>query len=129
MSITVQELIAEQGWKPGKGMSAFDDASNYMGEDYSDCVVGPSQTRDSGSLEQDADAIAFLYRDEVYDPGTHDRGVSEVIVAKQPLASVATSHDCAVPVVAPRMLASAGVAHRFVPSMTPVMPSLDPLQV
>ena len=52
MSITVQELIAEQGWKPGKGMSAFDDASNYMGEDYSDCVVGPSQTRDSGSLER-----------------------------------------------------------------------------
>jgi replicative DNA helicase len=34
------------------------------------------------SLEQDADVVLFLYRDEVYDPESQDRGTAEVIVAK-----------------------------------------------
>lgn len=38
--------------------------------------------RESGSLEQDADVVLFLYRDEVYNPETPDRGLAEVIVAK-----------------------------------------------
>lgn len=38
---------------------------------------------DSGSIEQDADVILFLYRDELYDPNTLDRGIAEVIVSKQ----------------------------------------------
>ena len=38
--------------------------------------------RESGSLEQDADVVMFLYRDELYNPETADRGVAEVIVAK-----------------------------------------------
>jgi replicative DNA helicase len=38
--------------------------------------------RESGSLEQDADVVMFLYRDELYHPETADRGVAEVIVAK-----------------------------------------------
>jgi replicative DNA helicase len=38
--------------------------------------------RESGSLEQDADVVMFLYRDEVYNRETPDRGSAEVIIAK-----------------------------------------------
>jgi replicative DNA helicase len=38
--------------------------------------------RESGSLEQDADVVMFLYRDEIYNAETADKGVAEVIVSK-----------------------------------------------
>jgi replicative DNA helicase len=38
--------------------------------------------RESGSLEQDADVVMFLYRDEVYNPESPDRGTAEIIVSK-----------------------------------------------
>lgn len=42
-----------------------------------------SDLRESGSLEQDADIVMFIYREEYYKPDTEKRGIAEIIVAKQ----------------------------------------------
>src|SRR5579875_1659694 len=42
-----------------------------------------SDIRESGSIEQDADIVAFLYRDDYYDPETERQNIVEVIIAKQ----------------------------------------------
>ena len=49
-----------------------------------------SDLRDSGSIEQDADVVMFLHREEYYDPDTEDKNIAEVIISKQRNGSLGT---------------------------------------
>jgi hypothetical protein len=49
---SVEDMVNERLWSAGKGMSAFDNGSNYMGDDRSEWVIAISQTRDSDCLER-----------------------------------------------------------------------------
>jgi len=41
-----------------------------------------SDLRESGSIEQDADIVMFIYREELYDPNTDKKGIAEIHIAK-----------------------------------------------
>ncbi|UXZ97273.1 replicative DNA helicase [Pseudomonas phytophila] len=53
--------------------------------------------RDSGALEQDADLILFVYRDEVYHPDTEHKGIAELILGKHRNGSLGTVRTAFIP--------------------------------
>ena len=82
-----RRLIAEQGKE--LGLVVIDYLQLMEGSSTNKRPM-LSDLRESGSIEQDADLVLMIYRDEYYNPETPDRGITEVIVTKHRNGPVGT---------------------------------------
>ena len=49
-----------------------------------------SDIRESGAIEQDADVVMFIHREDYYNPETEEKNIAEIIIAKQRNGSLGT---------------------------------------
>ena len=81
------KIIAKELNIPVVALAQLSRGPDQRKEDHRPMI---SDLRESGSIEQDADIVMFLYRDDYYNPESNDKNIAEVIIAKQRGGSTGT---------------------------------------